>query len=61
MCQAFASEQRIVNEMEKDARAAGYKAFHEGKDEDACPKHPLDFPESWKIGYSIAEYGGTLF
>lgn len=50
-----------MNEMEKQARAEGYKAFQDGKGMDACPKHPLDFPDSWKIGYSIAECGGGLF
>lgn len=61
MCQAFAAEQRAVMSMEKNARAAGFKAFQEGKTRADVPTGPLDFPESWLVGFYLAEDGSELF
>lgn len=61
MCQAFAAEQRIFSSMEKDARAEGFKAFHEGKSLDDAPISSFDFPDQWKLGFYIAQGNKELF
>ncbi len=63
MCQAFEGEQSFMEACCKDSRGMGYRAYQAGLTLDDVPTNlswTFD-PDSWKVGFYLAEKGAELF